>query len=146
VAQVSSPVRSRGGAVLSLVPKLRLGNPSGRKALLCQPYSDHKIITEAPKQSLGHKSVPKRELGNEIGKCCLKLYREKVLVNVEQAPSPALEKNSRGRLFHISSISGMAKNGHESLACAIPGIETKRWLKPGLQKNGALRPPINFDP
>jgi hypothetical protein len=57
---------SRGGAVLSLVPKLRLGNPTGCKALLCQPYSDNKIITEAPKQSLGHKSVPKRELGNHM--------------------------------------------------------------------------------
>jgi hypothetical protein len=33
--------------------------------------------------------------------CSRKLYREKLLVNVEQAPSPAFEKNSRGRLFHI---------------------------------------------
>jgi hypothetical protein len=54
----------------------------------------------------------------EIFNCRRRLYREKLLVNVEQAPSPALEKNSRGRLFHIFSSTGVEQNGHESLASA----------------------------
>jgi hypothetical protein len=32
--------------------------------------------------------------------CSRRLYCEKLLGNVEQAPSPALEGNSRGRRFH----------------------------------------------
>jgi hypothetical protein len=51
--------------------------------------------------------------------CGRKLYRENPLGNVEQAPSPAPLKNSRGRLFYIFSSSGVAKIVHDGLAHAI---------------------------
>ena len=48
---------------LVLVPKLSLGNPSGRKALLCtQGAISIREVAEA-RQSLASKSVPKQELG-----------------------------------------------------------------------------------
>jgi hypothetical protein len=44
-----------------------------------------------------------------------------ILENVEQAPSPALLKNSRGRLFYISLSSWLAKIVNDSLAFAGTG-------------------------
>jgi hypothetical protein len=41
--------------------------------------------------------------------CQRRLYREKLLGHVEQAPSPALEKNSRGRLSYIFHPRGWCK-------------------------------------
>jgi hypothetical protein len=68
----------------------------------------------SPKLWLGERNYGNPE---NILKCSHKLYRKKLSGHVEQAPSPALEKNSRGRLFHIFSSTGVVQNGHESLAC-----------------------------
>jgi hypothetical protein len=43
----------------------------------------------------------------------------RLLKNVEQAPSPALSRNSRGRLFSIFSSSVAAKVVHDHLALSF---------------------------
>jgi hypothetical protein len=45
-----------------LVPKLLLGDPDARKALLCLSWC-LRIELAVPKQSLGYMGVPKRKLG-----------------------------------------------------------------------------------
>jgi hypothetical protein len=54
-----------------LVPKLLLGNHSQRQAPLgnqvCWLYGCENRLIDVPKQSLGQISVPKPELGNELG-------------------------------------------------------------------------------
>jgi hypothetical protein len=51
--------------IFLLVPKLPLGNPISRKALLCTK-AEVSAILPAAKQELGANCVPKQELGDEI--------------------------------------------------------------------------------
>jgi hypothetical protein len=63
-------------------------------------------------------------MGTRVNKVALSL-RVKTLNHGEQASSPALEKNSRGRLFHILSFMGVVQNGHESLAGAMSPLRNR---------------------